>query len=239
MKTRNILAALVVSLVGIASNANANIATYTFSNTGAAFGPGPYGTVTLTEENVSATVTDVLVTVLLNSDYFYNLAGAAGTKHDFTFNLTSGLNPIIDSYSNLFTLVGPGSYVNNPYGTFNYFFDVNGVGNNGSNNTVQSLSFKVGSNIGTGVKISNFLNSTSSTRPNSPGGYAFSADLFTNVTGVFGGVTGNVATSAGTAGGSGTPDGTPTPPPTPVPEPSTLALLGLGLLGFVLARRRT
>lgn len=110
-----------LALLGAAGAANADVI-YTFDDTNVeAFGAGPYGTVTLTENGGN-----VDIRVDLRSDL--NFVNTGGPHSVFSFNVTDAVvSDIINiafaggSWSGLFSVVAPGG--NTPFGTFTFMID--------------------------------------------------------------------------------------------------------------------
>ena len=232
MKIKNVLfAAVAVCLVNLATPAFADIYTFTTSNTTTT---GSFGTVTLVDNGAFVSVTvDPAGTVP-----FANTGDGNSTAYAFAFNmdslnqykitLTGGTATLMDKPNNgantqtglvySASAIPTSGIVMPPFGSFNAGIGFTNFAKGGTAGLYSSsLTFNVSTvAAGGNVDISNFTKGTA--------GYLFSADL-----GLAEG-TKNVVTTQNRT----TPDGVPTN----VPEPTTLALLGLGLMGFAVARRR-
>jgi hypothetical protein len=212
--------------VAVATVIPANGTKYTFNLTNADVGSGlvngPFGTVTLTQA-----ADEVDVTVALAAGYlFANTGNDAVTDkhHAFVFNLGAGFSNAkvtLLSLTSIFKVGYGATFPETPWGTFNRGIDFKvGAARGLSGAVAGPIQFKVQA---ANLSINNFVsNGTGTGTSTAAVGNLFSADIGNACTTL----TGNVATPGNA------------PHTTHVPEPGTIALLGLGLLGACLARRR-
>lgn len=245
MKTKNILfAAAATILLGASALASAttfpSAAPISFTlNTTTPNGPAGtnFGTVTLEDKGASVDVTVKMNAIDLNNYYVFAVTG--NPKNAFGFNLLrSGYSIALTGATNSSGLYSSvlGTVKEQPFGDFNAGINFTNTaaggtsggtdGNSAIANLYKTLTFTV-SNVDGNVDYSDFI-----TNP-SPDGYLFSADVGRIAsTPSQSSATGNVVTTLNQT--VSTPDGVPSQ----VPEPTTLALLGLGLMGVAVARRR-
>lgn len=232
MKIKNLVAASAVAFMSLgffSAPASATIIQYKLVSNNV-LGSGLYGLVTLDNAINAGAVT---VNVLLATGYTFaatsNGSGSGSNKYPFVFNLNKDADPgsiVFSKTAPVATQAGisvnPPLTVTNTQTPFGEF--TNGITYTGANGTLpyNDLDF-----ILSGSTFNNFIVSTA-TNAGQLGGYLFSADVSLN------GTTFTVATGNG-IDPVRNPNGDPT---TPVPEPTTLALLGLGLVSFAVASRR-
>jgi hypothetical protein len=208
LKAKTLAAAAAMALAAMATPASA-VDVYTFNTTDVgAFGAGPYGTITLTQDGTS-----VDFQVDLRSDLNIVTTGNEGSKAVFSFMATGvaagDITDIHDASNQSFSVVTPGNY--SPFGAFTFgLLCATNCSNGGSGGGYPDpLTFTVANST-----LADFAFK-------STGGAFFAADVV-QINGAATGAIGSTTVMT----------------PVPEPETYALMMAGLGVMGFVARRRK-
>ena len=194
-------------VAGVALAAHADtISTFSLTNnacTGCTLpSGGSAGTITL--DQPSNTTTGLSVTIALNPGYDFHSPPNQNSKQHWAFTFNNTSTTVSSGASSPFVYDGYSfsGYSQSGIGVFNYAYSLTGGPSN------------------SGIPIMTFFLSDSSGLSVSSFGSNFAVDLIQTLP--------NGSTATGNFGTNGSQP----PPPSPVPEPSTLMLLGTGLIGL-------
>jgi len=216
--------AIVGLFASVAAHADTIGTTESFTlNNGGSVGstPGNYGTISLLQ-----TATGVTLTETLSANEYFVITGAGNA---LSFNLKNDpslttVNAAITGLSAGYRLLQASPTSASPFGSFDFAIvcgnpPCDNGGSSGLNANNHSLTFSL-----TGFNVSDFNFLSTGGNPNA----YFASDICT------------AGTANGCTGGTGNVGATTlTPPPPPTPEPSSLILLGTGVLGAAgMLRRR-
>jgi hypothetical protein len=173
---------------------------------------GTIGTGTLGTVTLTQNGTDeVDVVVTLAADTGFVDTGGPHNAFAFNLNLQTAYSILVSSPTGGIMALGASNSTNTPHGTFVNVIGCTGCGSGGSNPYYGPLDLQI--TASSGISVANLVANGD--------GYYFSSDVI----GPAGG-TGHIASNSITGD------------PSPVPERASTALLGSGLMGLIISRRR-